>query len=91
MKSQLFKTAWRLVKEMKMNFSDALKLSWKSYKNNATVVINKAWNGTIGVAFKIKNCTGSTIERAIELVKNSIPLDNSGASFYYDGKTFNND
>jgi len=91
MKSQLFKTAWKLVKEMNMTFSEALTLSWKSFKNNVKVVINKTWKGINVLAFNIGNCTSSTIESVIEMNANYKKADNSGAKLYYDGKTFNND
>ena len=91
MKSQLFKTAWKLVKEMNYSFSEALTISWKAFKNNAKVIVNKTWNGLNVLAFNIQKCTASTIDKAIEMNANYKAIDNSGASIFYDGQTFNND
>lgn len=91
MKSQLFKTAWKLVKEMKMSFSDALKLSWKSFKNCAKIIVNKTWKGVFMVSFSKENCTSGTIEGLLKMIDNSKTLCMDGAKSCYDGKTFNND
>ena len=91
MKSQLFKTAWKLVKEMNITFSDALTISWKAFKNNVKVVINKTWKGINVLSFNIGNCTSSTIDKVIQMNLKYKNENNLGASLYYDGQTFNND
>ena len=95
MKSQIFKTAWKLKKEMNYSLSDALKLSWKAFKNNVEVVICTSWNKIKYVAFwsKIENVeyTCNNIEDLLYIIKNHVTFNNDAAQLYYDGRTFNND
>lgn len=89
MKSLLFKSAWSIAKIKGISFSEALTIAWKAVKNDVKIVVNTAWNGIKRIAFSKGNYATGDIESIISRV--AVAYDNSGASDYYDGKTFNND
>ena len=80
MKSELFKTAWKLVKELNLTMSEALKSAWASFKAGAKADIHLSWNGIKSIIFRKDGCTSGTIERLLELTE--IPTFNNNPAMY---------
>ena len=95
MKSQIFKTAWSLKKEMNYSLSEALKLAWKAFKNNVTINLYTSWKKVKSVAFSIRveniTYTRGNFEDLLNDIKTHVKFNNDAAQIYYDGRTFNND
>lgn len=89
MKSQIFTSAWKLTKINGMSFSEALKLSWKAFKNDVRVIVTESWNKIKRVAFTKNGTTSGNIENAISAVR--IVVDDSGARHDYGVGIYNND
>lgn len=89
MKSQIFKTAWSIVKINKVSFSEALILSWKAFKNNVNVVVTESWNKIKRIAFNKNGSQNSNIEAVINAVKSTV--NNDGAKAYYGVGLYNAD
>lgn len=90
MKSLLFKSAWNIYRMQNITFSQALTMAWSKLKEGVKAVIVKS--------NKLVKSVGLGYETIYfnELVFQNIKVlrtvcDNSGASKWYDGKTFNND
>lgn len=80
-KSTLFKSAHAIFKMQNVTFSEALKLSWKAYKNEVRVIVTESWNKIKRVAFTKNGTISGTIENVISAVK--IVVNNSGARHDY--------
>lgn len=80
-KTIIFKSAWGLTKINGMSFSEALKLSWKAFKNNVRIIVTESWNKIKSVAFTKNGSTSGNIENVISAV--IIVVDNSGAIHDY--------
>lgn len=89
MKSLIFKSAWNLVRINKISFSEALTMAWKAFKNGVKIVVTESWNKIKRIAFSKNGKTSDRIENVINAVVEYV--NNSNASAYYDGATFNND
>lgn len=90
MKSLLFKSAWAIFKMEKITFSEALKKAWEVTKDGKKAVILKCNKMEKSAGIGYHNVFFNELAfYSIEVVKEKI--NNSGASKYYDGKTFNND
>ena len=90
MKSLLFKSAWAIFKMEEITFSEALKKAWEVTKDGKKATILK-WNKLVKSAgFGYDTVYfNELVFASIEVIK--CKISNSGASKYYDGKTFNND
>jgi hypothetical protein len=89
MKSKVLKTAWLLFREFDVTFSEALKEAWIRIKREFLRIefaetmdksLVSKFNSLKPTFFKQRNSSNEIVV-----------VDNLGASFYYDGKTFNND
>lgn len=89
MRTEIFLNAWKIKKVTGLSFSKSLKLAWKSFKNDVKVVVTESWNKIKRIAFSKNGLQSDSIEKVISFV--SVPVNNNGASKWYDGKTFNND
>jgi len=88
-KTTIFTSAWNLTKINGMYFSEALKLSWKAYKNEVRVIVTESWNKIKHVAFTKNGTTSETIENVISAVR--IVVNNSGAGHDYGIGAYNGD
>ena len=91
MKSQIFKNAWKLSKGTGMSFSNALKTAWDAFKNEVEIFISTSFNGMRIANYKKANCTSGSIERVLEMVSKTIPVNLSGAESYYGKGLYNGD
>ena len=91
MKSQIFKNAWKLSKGTGMSFSNALKTAWNAFKNEVEIFISTSFNGMRIANYKKANCTSGSIERVLEMVSKSLPINLSGAEAYYGRGLYNGD
>jgi len=92
MKSQLFKTAWKIFKKYNVTFSQALKKAWIDFKRQSLVNIYNSIRSTAQYAKKkleakkmIENCKVDFIMTPRNV------YNNDGAASYYDGLTLNMD
>lgn len=88
-KSIVLKSAWKIFKNGNVTFSEALKISWKAYKNEVRVIVTESWNKIKRVAFTKNGTTSGTIENVISAVKNVV--NNSGARHDYGIGIYNGD
>jgi hypothetical protein len=90
MKSLLFKSAWSIFRMENISFSESLKKAWKCIKDGKKAIVVKSNKvvKSIGLGFEIIYFN-ELVYTSIEVLK--FKTNNSGASLYYDGKTFNND
>jgi len=91
MKSLLFKTAWKLTKELGITFSEALKTAWASFKNEVEVIINTTWKGEKRMVFKKGNCQSGSISEVLTMSLNQKQPTMSGAGLYYGTGAYNAD
>jgi hypothetical protein len=95
MKSQIFKNAWQLVKELGLTFSNALTIAWSEFKIDAMCLIynaggcndyqlSKKIDAQQVALSKVKPCN-------IEYKFNKQPINNSGASAWYGIGVYNGD
>jgi len=95
MKSQLFKTAWTLTKELGMSFSEALKTAWIAFKNDVSVKVNVSWDKVKFPMFTKETSTGRVGGSSIiEVIKRALvqcPVVQTGAQAYYGKGTYNAD
>ena len=95
MKSLLFKTAWKLVKQSGKTMSEALTIAWASFKQGADVVISTCWKGQKWVTFakSIGNAryTCPTLSELKATLENHVNYNNDGAKYDYNVGIFNND
>ena len=89
MRSIVMTSAHKIFKNGNVTFSESLTLAWKAFKNDVRIIVTESWNKIKRVAFTKNGTTSGTIENVISAFKSVV--NNSGASLYYDGKTFNND
>jgi len=84
-------SAHAIFKMQNVTFSEALKLAWASIKQGVKAIVMKCnrqvkserWIGYETVYFN------ELVYTSVELLR--VVVDNSGASKWYDGSTFNND
>jgi hypothetical protein len=96
MKSQLFKTAWQLVKEMQINFSLALKIAWGEFKiQTAADLYNATGCNDWHLGKKI-----TAMENALHNIKpcpirvkqaSNVIINNDGAAAWYGIGVYNGD
>lgn len=87
MKSQIFKNAWRMVKETGINLSTALKISWAEFKIS---VLELKYNTISVFDWKIQLEVRKSINVLVELKNRIKPcsvftnkINNSGAEKWY--------
>jgi len=89
MKSQVLKTAWLIFRQFEVTFSEALKEAWIRVKREfLRVQFAETRNKDLVVKF---NLLKPTFFRQRGITNEVTIVNNSGAKFWYDGKTFNND
>ena len=74
-----------------MSFSNALKTAWDAFKNEVEIFISTSFNGMRIANYKKANCTSGSIERVLEMVSKSLPINLSGAEAYYGRGLYNGD
>ncbi len=90
MKSELFKSAWSIFRMQNVSFSEALQLAWSNIKNGVKAVILKCNKLVKSAGLGFETIYFKELIFVSMITKRSV-CDNSGASKWYDGKTFNND
>ena len=94
MKSQIFKTAWKMVKELGITLSSALTIAWAEFK----ITVMEAKYASISVfewkkALDLKSLINVLVEKKNNLKPRAInfnrSINNDGAAAYY-GKGFYN-
>ncbi len=95
MKSQLFKSAWKLVKGLNISMSEALKTAWAAVKNNISVSVSKSYTGKVSAIFSKStygvSFTSGTFAGLCEMINNHKSLNNDGAAAYYGIGVYNGD
>ena len=95
MKSQLFKSAWKLVKELKMTMSEALTIVWASIKLAVDVNTNTSWSGQVRIVFSKSigdsRYSCASLSDLLQKVSHHNNISLAGAANSYGAGTYNGD
>jgi len=89
-KSLLMQSDWNIFKMSNVTFSEALSLAWEKIKSGVKAVIVKSNKlvKSAGLGYETVYFN-ELVYTSVEVLR--IVVDNSRASKWYDGKSFNND
>jgi hypothetical protein len=91
MKKEIFKKAWSLFRMYQMTFSQALTKAWNDFKRSLLVdALWKIASSNKNAKAKAKQALDNFPTITNRLIRRNI-VNNSGASSYYNGLTFNAD
>lgn len=91
MKSQIFKSAWNLVKINGMSFSEALRLSWKAFKNDVRIYVRETYQKVKLISFTKNGLHSDTLEKVIDSGDPVRIKYNPSIERYYGVGIYNND
>lgn len=86
-KSKLFKSAWKLVKDLNVSMSESLKTVWASLKKDVEVTTSKCWRGIVTIVYSIQvgnsKYANSSLTELLRIAAGHKEVNTHGAAAYY--------